>query len=480
MQPSITDKYLVNSTTNQILNYLDQYPELKNPSYFDVLRQMEYERLDAENHVYLDFTGGNLYSASQINRHLKFLSKQVLGNPHSFNPTSLAATQFVESARQAVLDFFNASDYLCIFTANASAALHIVGECYPFNNQSHLLLLSDNHNSVNGIREYCKHKGGNYSYSYVDPHNEMRINDDQLTIDLKLHFGINKKLFAYPAQSNVTGVKHDLNWIERAHDAGWDVLLDAAAFVPTNTLDLSKVNPDFVSISFYKIFGYPTGLGCLLVHKDSFTKLVRPDFAGGTVSLASVGVGRHLLLPGHERFENGTVNYLSIPAVEIGLDYIDAIGMNNINERVTMLTGLLVDELTALCHHTGESLIRIVGPRSTKNRGGTIAMNFYNDKAHKYPAQDIEREANSLNISLRTGCFCNPGIDELEHDINATDLANIFNNIDNGDHYDVHSLSDKLRGSVRISVGFITNVSDVIKFVSFARSFLNRANAFAY
>lgn len=326
MRLSITDENLKSNASTQTLNCLEQYPDLKNPGHFDVLRQMEYSRLDAENHVYLDFTGGNLHAVSQVRRHLDFLNSQVLGNPHSFNPTSIAATQFVENARKAVLDFFKANDYLCIFTANASAALHIVGECYPFNGRSHLLLLSDNHNSVNGIREYCKHKGGTYSYCYVDQHKEMRINDDQLNADLKLHSTASTKLFAYPAQSNVTGVKHDLDWIERAHAAGWDVLLDAAAFVPTDILDLSQVNPDFVSISFYKIFGYPTGLGCLLVRKDSFAKLIKPAFAGGTISLVSVGARRHFLLPGHERFENGTINYLSIPAVEIGLDYINAIG----------------------------------------------------------------------------------------------------------------------------------------------------------
>lgn len=474
MQATITNDRTEAKVSGQGLHCLDRYPDLINHCQFDVLRQMEYARLDAEDHVYLDFTGGNLYAVSQVSRHLDFLRNQVLGNPHSVNPTSFAATQFVESARKAVLDFFNANDYLCIFTANASAALHIVGECYPFNAQSHLLLLSDNHNSVNGIREYCKHKGGTYSYCYVDYHNEMRVNNDQLEADLKSYSAASTKLFAYPAQSNVTGVKHDLRWIERAHAAGWDVLLDAAAFVPTNTLNLLHVKPDFVSISFYKIFGYPTGLGCLLVHKDAFEKLVKPNFAGGTISLVSVGAGRHFLLPGHERFENGTVNYLSIPAIEIGLDYINAIGMKYITKRVTLLTGLVLDELTALHHQTGQPLIRIIGPRTVTNRGGTIAMNFYNERGDEYPFQDIEREANRLNISLRTGCFCNPGIDELAHGINASELTDYFNSTNTGDYYDAIAYLGKLRGSVRISVGFITNVNDVTKFISFARSFLDR------
>ena len=75
-------------------------------------------------------------------------------------------------------------------------------------------------------------------------------------------------LFAYPAQSNFTGVQHPLEWIAQAQSAGWDVLLDAAAFAPTNRLDLSRWHPDFVDISFYKIFGYPTGTGCLLARKS--------------------------------------------------------------------------------------------------------------------------------------------------------------------------------------------------------------------
>jgi selenocysteine lyase/cysteine desulfurase len=64
-------------------------------------------------------------------------------------------------------------------------------------------------------------------------------------------------LFAYPAQSNFSGVRHDLGWIEAAHEHGYDVLLDAAAYVPTAQLDLSAVKPDFVPVSWHKVFGDP-------------------------------------------------------------------------------------------------------------------------------------------------------------------------------------------------------------------------------
>lgn len=70
-------------------------------------------------------------------------------------------------------------------------------------------------------------------------------------------------------------VKHPLEWTNYAHDRGWDVLLDAAAFVPTNRLDLAVVQPDFVCISFHKMFGYPTGVGALLVRRRNGQVRVR-------------------------------------------------------------------------------------------------------------------------------------------------------------------------------------------------------------
>src|SRR5262249_30279832 len=143
---------------------------------------------------------------------------------------------------------------------------------------------------------------------------------------------------------------------------GWDVLLDCAAFVPTNRLDLRQYQPDFLSLSFYKICGYPTGVGCLLARKTALAKLHRPWFAGGTITIASVqGEGWHYLIPGGAGFEDGTVNYLMLPAVEIGLRHIAAIGMEMIHERVACLTGWLLDHMVALYHSNGAPVVRIYG-----------------------------------------------------------------------------------------------------------------------
>jgi molybdenum cofactor sulfurtransferase len=193
----------------------------------------------------------------------------VFGNPHSLNPTSSAMTELVEEARAAVLDFFNASrdEYVAIFTPNATGALRLVGEAYPFHSGDRFLLTFDNHNSVNGIREFARARGAETTYVLSEPP-DLRVDEQLLPRYFTEAGGEHHNLFAYPAQSNFSGVQHPLEWIEQAHAHGWDVLLDAAAYGPTNRLDLSQWHPDFVALSFYKMFGWPSGVGCLLARRE--------------------------------------------------------------------------------------------------------------------------------------------------------------------------------------------------------------------
>lgn len=436
---------------------------LPHEAFFSELRKKEYSRIDANNETYLDFTGGNLYPVSLVKQHQEFLANNVFGNPHSINPTSIRSSGLISQARRKVLHFFNAEDYVCVFTQNATNALRIVGESYPFDADSEYILLSDNHNSVNGIREYCKNKGGTVTYVPVQ-YNDLQISEPILEQLLQEHTKNKKVLFSYPAQSNVTGVKHDLKWVKYAKERGCDVILDAAAFVPTSRLDLSVVQPDFVPVSFYKIFGYPTGLGCLLIHKDSFQKLKKPWFAGGTVSLVSVNTQDHYLTNTHERFEDGTLNYLAIPVVKSGLEYIESVGMDRITERVHALTELLAGKLHDLHHSNGTPQLKIFGPKDFSKRGGNMIMSFYDMDGHTIPTELIEMRASEQNISIRTGCFCNPGVDEINSCITTDELAGYFTTHDKGNFHDMVTFIGKMRGSVRVSVGFITNENDINKF----------------
>lgn len=447
--------------------------QLVHDNFFNNLRKKEYARLSINQHTYLDYTGGNLYAKSQIEKHHQLLNQQVFGNPHSSNPTSKYATDLVNETRQRVLDFFNADDYYCIFTANASAALKIVGECYPHSRDSHYLYLADNHNSVNGIREYAIEKGASCSPAKIN-FEDLTINESLLFDDLSRHAKAPNKLFAYPGQSNASGVKHHLKWVTIAQKMGWDVLLDAAALVPSTQLDLKFVQPDFVSISFYKIFGYPTGMGCLLVKKSSFHKLDKKWFAGGTVKYASIGTEEHILENDFHRFENGTINYLDIPAIKIGLDYISSIGMKRITERVTSMNHYLNSRLRDIKHDNGTPLLKIFGPQDRKDAGGNFIMTFINPDDSTIPFEKVEELANKQMISLRTGCFCNPGVDEVNNCVSNEMMASYFSSNDSKHVEEIIDGLKKIRGAVRISVGIATTKKDLDTYIAFVQSLKNK------
>lgn len=456
-------------------SFIAEYPEFHNYLHIDELRKTEFARIDKQGQIYLDFTAGGLYSEKQINEHAEFLKNHLLGNPHSSNPPSLLATEHVESTRKFILEYFNAlDDYYCVFTANASSALKIVGECYPFSKNSHFLLFFDNHNSVNGIREYAKLKNATFSYSPMH-YDDLRVDAEKLLHNLSRFDNRSNKLFAFPAQSNVSGVKHDLEWVRIAQEKGWDVILDAAAFVPTNKLDLKKVQPEFVVMSFYKIFGYPTGLGALLIKKSAFNKLEKPWFAGGTVTFASVMSSTYFLAENHERFEDGTINYLNIPALKIGFELINKIGMEAIQKRIAYLTSFLLKELQSLRHKNGKNLVQIFGPLNTENRGGTIILNLFDKDGHKILPEIIEQKANQRNISLRTGCFCNPGINEINYGVTEQDVAQYFTSQKTESYEKIIIGLKRMRGVLRISLGLVSNFNDCLTFVNFCRSFADQS-----
>ena len=450
------------------------HPAYEETAVLDELRRSDFARLDRGGHVYLDYTGGGLYAQSQLGEHMRLLESGVFGNPHSINPTSAASTELVERARAYVLEFFNASpdEYVAIFTPNATGALRLVGEAYPFHPGDRFLLTFDNHNSVNGIREFARARGAETTYvPTVAP--DLRVDENLLARYLSDTAGEHHNLLAYPAQSNFSGVQHPLAWIEQAQSHGWDVLLDAAAYVPTNRLDLSVWHPDFVAISFYKMFGWPTGVGCLLARRDALAKLERPWFSGGTIVAAFVQREYYQSAPGAAHFEDGTVNYLNLPAVEIGLRYLNRVGIETIHARVAALGALLLDSLNTLRHSDGSPAATIYGPRSWDRRGATIAFNFLHPDGSVVDERYVDRLAGDHNISLRTGCFCNPGAGEVAFTISRETLVGgEFGEGTTLDDY-IDELGLHSGGAIRASLGLASNLADLHRFIEFAAEFID-------
>jgi selenocysteine lyase/cysteine desulfurase len=456
--------------------FLAAHPEYAETRAFDDLRRSEFARLDAGRHVYLDYTGGALYAASQPVEHAAMLANRVFGNPHSASPCSTETTALVEDTRRAILEYFNASpdQYTAIFTPNATGALKLAGEAYPFAPGGRCLFTFDNHNSVNGIREFARSKGVNVEYAPIAMP-DLRIDRRQLSQLFEHADPRRANLFAFPAQSNFSGVKHPLDIIDEAHELGWDVLLDAAAFVPMNRLDLALVQPDFVTVSFYKMFGYPTGVGCLIVRNRMLQRLTRPWFAGGTVNFATVQGRAHILAKLEAGFEDGTLNYLSIPAVGIGLRQLERVGVERLHSRVSGLTAWLLSELLDLRHGNGRPLVRIYGPTTMLMRGGTVTLNFYDPAGHLLDYRRVEELAIAKRISFRTGCFCNPGAGEVAEGLSADDM---LAGLDAGGEMTLPRFLQVLQrrggksaGAIRVSLGMASNFDDVEAFLAFAAAF---------
>jgi len=192
------------------------------------------------------------------------------------------------------------------------------------------------------------------------------------------------------------------------------------------------------------------------------------------VNLASVVSQHKFLKDGCERFEDGTLNYNNIPAVETGLRYIESIGLERISRRIGTLTQYLIVELKSIIHDNGLPLVKIFGPESFDNRGGNVMMNFSDPLGNVYAFEAIELMTNAKRISIRSGCFCNPGIDEINNRLTRTEISEYFQSRKNGDYDEMKSFLGKPRGATRVSVGLPTNRSDIDTFVALIKSLKNK------
>jgi selenocysteine lyase/cysteine desulfurase len=367
----------------------------------------------------------------------------------------------IEVARARVLDWLDApaSEYEVCFTTNASGAAKLVGESYPFASDSTLLLTADNHNSVNGIREYAVRAGARVSYVPVNA--SLRL-EDPTTLLAQAATG--PKLFAFPAQSNFSGVRHPLSLVTAARAQGWGVLLDAAALVPSAPLSLRDVPADFVTLSFYKMFGYPTGVGALVARSTALAHLRRPWFAGGTVEYVSVQNRSHRLRAHAAGFEDGTPDFLGIAALGAGFDLLETVGYERLGARITLLTGYLLDGLRSLCHPDGSPVIQLYGPADLTDRGGIVSFNVLSRAARTIPFAVVEARGRAAGVSMRGGCFCNPGASEAAFGFEAAATARCFSRAAEG--FSVESFTRCLGdnatvGAVRASIGLANDRRDI-------------------
>lgn len=475
------------------------YPESSCP--IDKLRATEFARLNGV--VYVDHAGATLHANSQLKAALDDFSSNLYGNPHSQSDSSMRSSDAVETVRQQVLEFCNApsGEYVCVFTSGATSALKLVGETFPWSPESEYWYTLENHNSVLGIREYALEKDvavtaveieaaqtnssdSEVDFSFTPRTLEQRARASSHQRNNPAEESIN--LFAFPLECNFSGAKFDLNLVKYVQDARhvssssrgrWMVLLDAAKGCGTAPPDLSRFPADFVAISFYKIFGYPTGLGALLIRRDAASLLKKKYFGGGTVamSIADADVMRKRDRV-EQWLEDGTTSFLGISALRHGFALINRIHLPNLNMHTGALTKYFANTLAGLKHenevtvcvlHGNHDLDRVKYWGQDCNQGPIVTFNLKRADGSWVGHREVEKLAALENIQLRTGCFCNPGACAKYLGLSQEDLvANFESGHVCWDDQDV--IHGRPTGAVRVSFGYMSTFEDcwvVIKFI---------------
>lgn len=462
------------------LAFLKSFPEYQSTWILDSLRRTDFARLDRSGETYVDYMGGAQHPESLVRAHSDFLSESILGNTHSVSNSSKLSSICAHDARDAVLSFFRAPPgYTVIFTANATGALKLVGESYPFKQGSSYVLCADSHNSVHGIREFASRHGAEVHYIPSMPTGGFVLSAAKDILQQHHPRDSAPSLFAVTGQSNISNTKNPLEILAHASALGYHTLLDAAALAPTSTISLENTPVDAMAISFYKMFGYPTGVGALVV-KESFLKLLeRPWFAGGNVDVVQVPgtlVTRSASL--HERFEDGTINYLSLSAVTDGLRFL-SVYLPFLPLRLSCLMHVLTSSLIQMRHDsTGAPVVKILSKLPSKrlkyigeeaDSGSTVSLIFLSPSGDMIPNSFVEHVAVSHNISLRTGCMCNPGGAAALLGV-KDQMALLYPGVT---LKDFERVVGRELGVVRISLGLATTFHDVWRVIDFVSNLAN-------
>ena len=434
----------------------------------------------------------------------KDMNSHLFGNPHSRSPSSTLSTERVKSTRIQALEFFKADpEYFdLIFVANATAAIKLVMDCMSDYSQSKKSegfwygYHGDSHTSLVGVIEVAGTESRCFAsdeeveqWLCLCERSQRQNGEDFASAEEKVG------LFAYPAQSNMNGRRLPLAWPSRLRattSKGPDVysLLDAAAFVSTGRLDLSnsKKAPDFTALSFYKIFGFPD-LGALIVRKESGHVLQkRRYFGGGTVDMVINGNRNEACHARkaaslHEIQEDGTPAFHSIAALQIALKTHRILfgSTANVSQHTCHLSKMLYDEMSTLHHTNGLQVCTIYKGTSSEygdseTQGPTIAFNVRNSSGDWIGKSDFERLAILNNIQIRTGGVCNPGgiASSLQYS-----PAEMRENFDEGVRCgnELDEMHGKPTGITRISLGAMSSIKDIKRFLEFLEVFVDRASS---
>ena len=418
------------------------FDQLSHEGFFNHLIDQEFHYL-TNSETYLDYTQSTLYPASVLKMHMELM----LSSNHMTGKNSSVFMRSLASAKESVLSFFNAQDYHCVFTKGLEDSLHVATKLYPFSGLSRALFLADNQGTYQAtadqLQEQIQVAHSILSADYTIDAKYLQREFDKCEA--------HNNLFVLPAQSSVTGIKHDLKIVEQSSQKNWDVFLDADHLLSTAALDLSKVKPMFVGFSFAKMLGYPADLGCLLIHKSFLY--------ANAVEEQLVASENH--------------NGQAISAVKYGLNFLSEVGVKRIEGRCHSMTQYLMKHLSKLKHETGHSVVQIIGNNQLENRSNTVLIKIRDGDGVEFKGDIIQKRAQNQQLIL--------GLEDHQSYAVKWYLQLVNNALDGSTfmqeasmHNDMVRQHNELQHTVRISVGIATRKQDLDAVIAFAESFSNQ------
>ncbi|KAJ3045695.1 hypothetical protein HDV00_007821 [Rhizophlyctis rosea] len=478
----------------------------------DLLRPSEYPHLTGQ--TYLDHAGTTIHAKSVVEGHYADLMANLLGNPHSAgSPASMLTTERVDAVRRRVLSV-DSTEFSVIFTANATAAVKLIGESVDWTrNNGQFWYLRESHTSVVGLRNLIPPQSDGSKLASGDGGVRCVTTDaveEYLAAEIEavtrngmgegtLNHQLDRfNLFAFPAQCNHSGRRYPLHYINlfhmKQHSAQsalpWKVLLDAASYATTTPPDLRSHPADFLVLSFYKLFGFPTGLGALVVRRSAAASMQKRYFGGGTVSAVVYDQPWQKYREDiSAKFEDGTLPFQQILALDRGFDYIEQTlgGWARLRSHTMCLTSYVYEQMKEMQHETDSSTahrlplcqlyssdpsIRYPAPNNiVYSQGPIINFNLLRPDGTYIRPSEVMRLASINNIHLRSGCFCNPGACQTALGLSSEEVrenAEIHGHVC-WDDKDI--INNKPTGSLRISFGASSTFTDAMTWLQFLRTY---------
>jgi cysteine desulfurase/selenocysteine lyase len=301
----------------------------------------------------------------------------------------------VGEAREKFRKFLGAgSAEEIIFTRNTTEGINLVANCLPFKKGDIVLTTDREHNSNLVPWQVQAHKQGiKHIVVYSNPDNTFDLNE----FEKILSENRNVHLVSMVHSSNLDGYTipaRDI--IKIAHDHGALVMLDGAQSAPHKPVNVKALDVDFFALSVHKMVG-PSGMGVLYGKKHLLEEIAPFIVGGDTVSDTTYEGAK--FLPPPEKFEAGLQNYAGMIGSGAAVDYIEKVGLQNIEKHELALNRLITQGIKDM------KGLKILGPQEPDQRGGIISFTVEFPKGGD--AHDIALILDETeNIEVRSGAFC--------------------------------------------------------------------------